>query len=83
MKELEKRLLEIIGQYLKEEEALGDFVRLAINPDTLDVSLESDPDTDDPALDYFEIPDLLLMNPDGSWTPDPEAIADVVEEYNS
>lgn len=86
MKSNKQNLISAIGravaEYLDNEEACGDTVRLAIDTLSGDVSLECDPDTDDPALDYYDLPDLLLMNAEGGWTPDTETIEDIASSYD-
>ncbi len=84
---LEKRILEEIEEYLESEESFGDTAMLCINPETKEIAVVdgedlSAEDMDNSEKDYYDIIELLEMDPEkGNWYPDMEAIKEVAKEY--
>lgn len=87
MKELEKRLLTAVEEFIAGEESYDDNAQISIDPATGTVALiagdELPEDTDSSALDYYDVMDMVMMSPDepGKWLPDNEAIASVAADY--
>lgn len=82
VKELEKRILAAVDEYLSTPEAWDDAM-LTIDTKTWNVDLieaeeaDSLPDT----TDEYDIMDLVEMTPAGEWIPDRENIASVASDY--
>ena len=87
MKELEKRLLAAVEEFIVGEESYDDNAQISIDPVSRTVELiagdELPEDTDSSALDYYDVMDMVMMSPEepGKWLPDNEAIASVAAEY--
>lgn len=81
-KELIKRITDTVSEYIAEEEAYSDDAQLQINTLTREMEI-ADPDSDLLDCDYWPIMDLVRMSPTqpGKWEPDPEAIAEVANDY--
>lgn len=81
-KEFEKRIREIVDEYIDEEESYSDDVQLEIN--TTDWSMDiADPENDLPNCDYYPMMDLVKMSVSepGKWEPDDSAIESIAAEY--
>ena len=81
-KEFEKRLREIVEEYIDGEESYSDDVQLEIN--TTDWSMDiADPENDLPYCDYYPMLDLVKMSltEPGKWEPDEAAIESIAAEY--
>lgn len=87
MKEIEKKLLAAVEEYIAGEESYGDNTQICVDPVNGEVELipesELPEDFDSTELDYYDVMDLVMMGSEGSgrWIPDKEAIASVAEEY--
>lgn len=80
--EFEKRIKEVVEEYIDSEEMYSDDVQLEIN--TTDWSMDiADPENDLPNCDYYPIMDLVKMSTEnpGKWMPDDSAIESVAAEY--
>ena len=81
-KEFEKRVREVVEEYIADEEGYSDDVQLEIN--TPDCSLDiADPEYDLPICDYYPIMDIVKMSTTepGKWEPDDSAIESIAAEY--
>ena len=81
-KEFEKRVREVVEEYIADEEGYSDDVQLEIN--TTDWSMDiADPENDLPNCDYYPMMDLVKMSTTepGKWEPDDSAIESIAAEY--
>lgn len=80
--ELRDTIYRAVMEYLDNEESYSDDTQLEINTNTMEVTL-ADADQDLPGCDYYEVMDLVRgdENSPGQWTPDNDAIEEVVADY--
>lgn len=77
-KELAKKITETVMAYIADEELYDDDAQVVIDPVSGDVKLvDSDENVDEDAMDLYSVMDLVRMDSDGHWTPDPEAIQEI------
>lgn len=71
-----------VNTYIADEEMYDDNTQVVINPADGIVSLETDDTEDDPdeSKDRYDVMDLLRMDAEGHWTPDPDAIRSAAEQ---
>ena len=79
---LEKRVTEVIRQYIDHEDDYTDDVQLEIDTTDYSVAL-ADPEQDLPQCDYYPMMDLIRMSSTtpGKWEPDPDAISSLLSDY--
>lgn len=82
---MKKEIENLLSEYLDAPEAWGDNVMVEVNPDSKEMRLVDDEDTDidNSPLDYWPVMDLLQMsvaNP-GAWEIDPDAVAELLDTY--
>lgn len=86
---LKAKVLEAIEDYIASEETFGDTALLSVNPESLSISVVdgeevSEAEMQESNIDYYDIIDLVQMNPEnGQWTPDMESIDNLVQEYTA
>lgn len=85
---MEKKILDALAEYLAYEDSYGDNPQLCINTANGDVEVmdekeaEELEDKDSEHCDFYDVMDLLQMNPlDGSWLPNLDAVKEVATEY--
>lgn len=73
---MKSKIESLVREYIAADEAYDDNAQIAVNPSTGEVLLLDGEEADDLSDDYTlcAAMDLICMNPDGTWTPDPEAI---------
>lgn len=75
------KLYKAVEEFASHDEAFGDAPQLRIDPRTKYLEIIEDPDENLPEYDYYDLADLIQMKPDGSWIPDPDALAEIAGEY--
>lgn len=82
---LKAGILAAVREYLSSEESYDDDAQLRIDPATMKIDLADGEEADDESdpRDYYSVMDLVEMDADGKWTPDPDAIAAVAAEYQA
>lgn len=78
-------VLDILKEYLANEEAYGDNPQLEVKLPSLELALVADDDdaVDEEHADYYPVLDLISMdtvNP-GQWQADAEAVENLTGEY--
>ncbi len=91
MNTIRNSILEAVKAFTANDLAYTDNALVVIDPAAATASL-LDPDEEadidamidaDPDRDYVAVMDLVNAAPDGSWTPDEEAIAVLADEYQA
>lgn len=75
---MKKKIEELVKEYIVQDEAYDDNAQIAVNPATGEARLMDGEEAEELSDDWTIISamDLVEMTPEGTWRPDPEAIAD-------
>lgn len=79
--ELKKKINEAVEDFAANDGAYSDDAMLEINPADMSVRIVSE--EEDPSLDYYDMMDLVEMDPadTGRWNPFTEAIDEIAGSY--
>lgn len=78
---MKEKIEKLVKEYIEQDEAYDDNAQIAVNPATGEVRLMDGEEAEELPDDWtiISVMDLVEMNPDGSWRPDPAAIAEFAE----
>ena len=79
--ELVKEVTDGVQDYIANEEGYDDNAQLVIDPKTFTVTVVDGDDELNEEFDHYDIMDLIEMDTDGNWKPNPEAIKGLAETY--